>query len=58
MKEAQFDPKKHVDRYGLAAELEAQDVQVDWNTPGGPTVKRPINYAYDWRTQTFRIVQE
>ena len=57
MIEAQFDPKKHVDRYNLSAELEAQGIQIDWNTPGGPTVRRPINYAYDVQTRMFRIIQ-
>ena len=57
MIEAQFDPKKHADRYSVAAELEAQGIQIDWNTPGGPTVQQPINYAYDPRTRAFRINQ-
>ena len=52
-----FDPAQYQDRYGLAAGLEAQGIAIDWNTPDGPTAIKPIDYAYDWRTKAFRVVQ-
>jgi len=56
MIEAQFDPKKHKDWLGLAAELQTQGIRFDWSS-GAPIASPPYACAYDSRVGVFRVVQ-
>ena len=58
MIEAKFDPKEHKDWLGLAAELEAQGVKVEWSPSGRPSFLPSITYGYDAIERKFVIRQK
>lgn len=57
MAEARFDPTEHKDWLGLAAELEAQGIKIEWPPSGHPRSVPLIAFGYDAVERMFIIRQ-